>query len=531
MNEIYVSQLLYKSSYNTCMHTIMLSTTQMRHCESAFLATGIAADAMLRHAGQTLARQLHDTIAAQQSIVVCAGPGNNGADGLVMAEVLHQCGHRVSVWYWRKPDMWLAALEAQGIPCHPGFAAYDALPPLESGSIIIDALLGIGVNRSVVGDLAAAVQWINQRPPAAVCVAIDVPSGCDADTGAVHSVAVRADRTLSAGPCKQGLCFLPAMHYAGRIDVCDVGIPLIDGVQYARRLSATDIAALLPVRRSDAHKYQNGKVLLWAGSAQYPGAAVLAATAALRSGAGLVSLAVPTAIVPLVWQQPELTLTTIDADIVATLAAVSADALVMGPGLGRAVDTVTAVRQLCATAWFGQRPSVIDADALTILAQAADWYTHLPARQAVLTPHLGELRRLCGGQLPVGPAPAIASQLAQQWQQVLVMKGSSTVIADADGCVAVWPYPNSVLAVGGSGDVLTGIIATFLAQGLSPFAAACAGVGLHGLTAAVLRAEVGDSGVLASDIVAYLPRVMQRLRTGASLPMIDDTRGMLHANL
>ena len=215
MNKIHLPHVLYKSSYNTYMHTIMLSTAQMRQCESAYLATGISATAMLRQAGQALARQLHGAIAAQQSIIVCAGPGYNGADGLVMAEVLHQCGHRVTVWYWRKPDAWLNALHEQGIPCAPGFAAHALPPPAESGTIIVDALLGIGLNRPVAGDLAAAVQWINQRPPNVCCVAVDVPSGCDADTGAVHGVAVRADCTLSAGPCKQGLGFLPALLHAG----------------------------------------------------------------------------------------------------------------------------------------------------------------------------------------------------------------------------------------------------------------------------------------------------------------------------
>lgn len=479
------------------------------------MATGRTATDLIEVAGTAVAEWLAHRFSLSQSFVVCVGPGNNGADGLVCARHLHQSGYRVQLVTWRRPaDMWLAQIAT--IPHHevtPG-----TLPAIASllaeTDVIVDALLGIGANRPLIGDLAELVAAINQRPASTHCVALDIPSGCHADTGALLGVAVHADITLSTGPKKQGLCFAPAHTQAGRIHLLDIG--LIDPPSHlaqCHELTVSHAQGWVPERPANAYKGTFGTVCVWAGSAAYPGAAVLASSAALRSGAGIVSLATEAALVPLVWRQPELTLTLLDDNPLEKLSDARFRAYVVGPGLGRSDVLRARLAQWCDLLAPQPRPVVFDADALTVLSEMPAWPQRLSPGTAVLTPHLGELRRLCGGTIPDMPPVPLAQQLARQWQQVLVMKGSTTVIAHPDGQVFVWPHPNPVLATGGSGDVLAGIIGAMLAQGCAPFVAAALSVVIQGVAAAQLRSTLGVAGVLPSDMVALLPQMIQALRT------------------
>ncbi len=505
------------------MNTLLVSTAQMRQLEAATMAQAPTVDHLIEVAGTAVAQWIHTRYPLGLTVVICVGPGNNGADGLVVAAKLLQYGYRVTLVTWRRgADAWLArvapiprlAVTAETLP-----AIRDAVA---SADIIVDALLGIGGTRPLSGDIVAVVHAINQRLPSTTCIALDIPSGCHADTGALLGAAVQADFTLSTGPQKQGLCFEPAHTYAGRIHRLDIGLALPPAdAPLCHELTISQAQTWLPERPASAYKGTFGTVCVWAGSAQYPGAAVLCTTAALRSGAGIVSLATAEALVPLVWRQPELTLTLLDDDALARLSDMRFRAYVVGPGLGR-TDLVRArFAQWCEMLTLHPRPVVCDADALTLLSEMPDWSRRLPPGMAVLTPHLGELRRLCGGTIPDLPPVQLAQQLARQWQHVLVMKGSTTVIAHPDGHVLVWPHPNPVLATGGSGDVLAGIIGAMLAQGCSPFIAAALSVAIQGVVAAQLRRTVGVAGVLPSDGVALLPSVIHALRT-QSVPALEE---------
>jgi len=497
------------------MNTLIVSTAQMRQLEAITLAESPPDYDLIEVAGTAISQWIHAHYPSATTVVVCVGPGNNGADGLVVADLLYKFGYRVHLVMWQRTADARSARVVDIPSLHVDSTTLSTIRDwLAHADLIVDALLGIGVNRSFSGDIVAVVTAINQRRPATLCIALDIPSGCHADTGACLGAAVHADLTLSTGPKKHGLCFEPAHTLAGRVHVLDIGLlPPPADLPACRELTLAQASAWLPARPESAYKGTFGTVCVWAGSAQYPGAAVFATTAALRSGAGIVSLATESALVPLVWRQPELTLTLLDETPIAQLSDARFRAFVVGPGLGRTPLLRERFVQWCAVLRQQPRPVVCDADALTLLSEMPDWPQQLPPGMAVLTPHLGELRRLCGGTIPDIPPVLLAQQLAQQWQQVLIMKGSTTVIAHPDGQVLVWPHPNPVLATGGSGDVLAGIIGAMLAQGCAPFVAAALSVAVQGLAAAQLRRTVGVAGVLPSDIIALLPQVIQTLRT------------------
>lgn len=487
----------------------IITTQHMRHLEHQYLAQASHADVLIRRAAAALVQWLSERWPNPARVLLCVGPGNNGADGLAMVPHLIAHGWQVDLVIWRRAhDVWVTtAIEA-------GASLVD-VASLKSAvvgcDVIIDGLLGIGVNRPLQGEIVDFIAAINQRPSHVICVAIDVPSGIDADTGAIWGICVHADFTLSTGPIKSGLLWLPALQHAGEIHVLDIGLDVRN--VNAHLLTADVARTLLPVRPLESYKGTYGTLCVWAGSANYPGAAVLTSTAAARSGAGIVSLATTRANIPLVWQTPELTLTLLDDSPLTALADTRFDAYVIGPGLGRSVETEALLTTFLNRLHLAHRTCVIDADALTLLSRHQHWYRQLPPNHAVLTPHLGELTRLCGDALPDLPPLQRARDCAARWQQTLVMKGSTTVIAAPDGRAFVWPHPNPVLATAGSGDVLAGIIGAMLAQGCDPFAAAAIGVYLQGAIAADFAQSHGLAGVLASDIVAAIPQAQHKLRS------------------
>ncbi|NBU65000.1 MAG: NAD(P)H-hydrate dehydratase, partial [Chloroflexia bacterium] len=270
-----------------------------------------------------------------------------------------------------------------------------------------------------------------------------------------------------------------------------------------------------PARPRDSYKGTYGTLSVWAGSAQFPGAAYLASAAAARVGAGIVSLATTSTLAPLLWRLPESTLTLLTGDVTHDRSAITSErfnALLIGPGLGRSDVIADVLWAVLAPDAIGDRPAVLDADALALLGRNPHWYTLLVPRRYVLTPHFGELRHLCGGTLPDIPAYQVAVQCASMWQQVVVMKGSTTMIAHPDGRLFVWPHPNPALATAGSGDVLAGIIAGLLTQGVSPWAAAGVGVYIQGFVAQTLRTQHGDAGTLASDALPLIPHALKSLQ-------------------
>lgn len=408
---------------------------------------------------------------------------------------------------------WLLAATTAGVHIITNWDAEWLAHACACHTIIVDGLLGLGTNRPLSGDVLTIVQSINQRPPDVVCVAIDLPSGCLADSGVLLGTVVRADLTIATGPRKIALSQLPAMDAAGEVVAVDIGVAT-DLLPF-HELTTAWAQAQRPARPRDSYKGTYGTLCVWAGSAQFPGAAYLACAAAVRVGAGIVSLATTSALAPLLWHLPESTLTLLAGDVTHDCAALT-DArftsLLIGPGLGRSEAVAELLWAVLAPTHIGQRTAVLDADALALLGRDPRWYTRLAPFRYVLTPHLGELRRLCGGELPELLPHQIAIQCAQTWQQIVVMKGSTTLIAHPDGRLLVWPHPNPALATAGSGDVLAGIIAGFLTQGLSPWAAAGVGVYIQGYVAQILRSQQGDAGTLASDALPLIPQALKSLQ-------------------
>jgi NAD(P)H-hydrate epimerase len=328
---------------------------------------------------------------------------------------------------------------------------------------------------------------------------------------------------VALGVSKAGLHTLAGADYAGTVEVVDIGLPAeAVGALPVELLNPRWVRERLPARPSGANKGSFGRVLVVAGSGRYPGAARLASLAALRTGAGLVTLACPAGAEQLIAPNAsEVTYLPLAerAGFVSPKAAVavaaalpSYDALLLGPGLGQGPAQESFVRQLLVSLEENAPPVLIDADGLNNLAKLPRWWERLRARCA-LTPHPGEFARLT--RRAIGDIQsnrlAAARAAAGEWHQTLVLKGAYTVVA-GDGVAAVNPYANPALASAGTGDVLAGVIAGLLAQGLSLFDAASCGAYVHAAAAEGLRAETGDSGLLAGDLLSELPRTIRELR-------------------
>jgi NAD(P)H-hydrate epimerase len=460
----------------------------------------------------------------QGDVIVLAGRGNNGGDGWVAARDLHEAGRDVIVLSFAEPG------SLQG---SAGDAARDAIAAgvrwrqaddvpgsadLTDAAAIVDALLGTGS----VGPLRPPmVAWVEAANCAgAYIVSVDLPSGVDTDTGVVAGVAVRADCTVTFTSLKRGLVLHPGAGFAGDIVIADIGIsaqtPEASGATEV--WSADEYACLLPRPRPDAHKNDRGRVLVIAGSAVYPGAAVLAARGAQRAGAGYVTLAVPEAVVSIaqghllsipVVGLPQgrghaLSSTALDK---ALQLARDYDAVVLGPGLTLADGAVVCARGLVAKL---EVPLVLDADGLNALVDARGILEQRKA-PTVLTPHPGELARLLGtnAQAVQRDRLAASGELARA-QTAVVLKGAGTVVSGAQRQV-VNVSGTPALATAGSGDVLSGIIGTYLAQGLSPLEAGALGAYVHGRAGEAAASALTPVCVTADDLPDYLPVVMAEM--------------------
>lgn len=497
----------------------VVSVAQMRALEAVAFASGSSEAALQARAAQAVAEEVVRLLGPDDRVAIMVGHGNNGRDGALAAEwLLH---HRVPVELMLAPRHTvtrdeLARLRALGASIVAGAWTTH----LRQARIAIDAIAGIGTRGPLREPLAFMVPLLNvaraDRGGALTVVSVDVPSGIDSDTGEIPGEAVWADVTVTLGAVKQGLLRFPAAERVGRLIPREIGIPSSALAEVSLNcLVDDDLARLVPVRRADGHKYAFGRVLAIAGSDHYPGAAVLCSTAAARVGAGLVTLAATRDVrLTVAAHTPEITYTPTDvrpADGPPALAALesalgSRSVLLIGPGLGRGEATTDFVHALLDRR-DRTRPIVIDADGLFALAGLPDW-PGLTDANTVLTPHSGELERLVGQSLdPATPLWEHARRLAREWGCVLIAKGPLTCIAGPDGRVDIWPRPNAALATGGTGDVLAGVIAGLLAQGLSPMDAARLGVGLHGRAAERVVAG-GARTLLASDLLGELPRAL-----------------------
>lgn len=488
---------------------------------------GVTVNTLMENAGRAVASAVVNVLGGtygRRAVVVC-GKGNNGGDGLVAARHLQRRGLAVTVLLVEAP----AAYRGAALASFDRFAALGGRwRPLTGASlrreldrahVVVDAIFGTGFRGSPQGAAAHAIAAMGQA--AVPVVAVDIPSGVEGETGAVRDAAVAADVTVTFGALKPGLVFHPGAALAGHVEVADIGFP-DDLIRSDLSLvEASDVRALLPRRRPDGHKRASGVVLVVAGSGSMTGAAVLSAAAAYRAGAGLVSLAVPEGILPVVEGAiteatfvplPETDTGGVTAEGWAVLEERlgGVDAVAVGPGLGTHPSTVDLVHRLVAES---PAPLVIDADALNAFAGRGH---ELADRRsaAVLTPHPGEFGRLTGlsSQEVLEDRVGHARKAASEFRCPVLLKGSRTVVAEPDGRTRVNPTGGAFLATGGTGDVLTGTVAALVAQGLSVADAAVAGAWVHGV-AGSLAAEAGGYGTVASDVLAELPAAI--LRTGA----------------
>ncbi len=454
-----------------------------------------------------------------ERVVLVGGPGQNGGDAWVLARHLHRIGHApTAVLVVPQGDVGQLAGDAR--------INWDVLAPLgvctrvlapeqvaelgealRAASLIVDGVFGTGLTREVT-TWAGVIHAMNDA--AAPKVALDLPSGVDADTGAVLGAAVRAVTTITFGAHKRGLVQRPGQTHAGRVWVADIGVPVgrsaVDAV-----LERSDLRALIPARASDAHKGSAGHVAVVGGDQGKTGAAFLAGLGALRGGAGLVTLVAPESGRAVLEQKAVEMMTAAlpgaeDPEAMRRLLA-EKRALVVGPGFGFSPAARALVTQVLPTLAV---PAVLDADALTLLAEAPGGLTGLrtAAGPRVLTPHPGEASRLLGTDTRDVQAGRYAAvrELAERSGQVVVLKGEGSLVAGAGHGLRVCPHGTPAMGTGGTGDVLAGLIGALLAAGIPPLDAASAGVLLHALAGE--RAAPGDRGLLASELAHAIPRVL-----------------------
>ncbi|TAN05375.1 MAG: NAD(P)H-hydrate dehydratase [Rhodanobacteraceae bacterium] len=473
--------------------TALYTTAQVRALDRAAIAGGIPGIELMERAARAALDVLRRRWSQARTLCVLCGPGNNGGDGFLLAALARAAGLQAQVIATTPMSSGDAGLARERFLREGG--ALASLQDLPDADVYVDALFGSGLNRAPAGDAACLIQALNgQTRPV---LAIDVPSGLDSDTGLAFDPCVRATATVCFVGWKRGLFTARGADQCGERTLSTLDIPT--DVYAGENPDAVLLTPqALPPRPRDSHKGRYGHVLAIGGDLGAGGAIQMCGEAAARIGAGLVSIATREANVgPILTARPELMPhgVHVPRNLEALLA--RADVLAIGPGLGR--DEWG--RGLWQAALDADRPTVLDADGLNLLA---DQPRELPAI-SVLTPHPGEAARLLATEIAAIQADrfAAARALAQKYRAVAVLKGAGSLIADAQGRVAVCPWGNPGMASGGMGDVLTGVIAGLLAQGLPAWDAACLGVGLHA-RAGDLAARAGERGLLATDLFPYL---------------------------
>ncbi len=494
-----------------------LSAEESRALDGRTIAAGTPGLALMKRAAAAVAREVARTLAARRErgarVVVLAGPGNNGGDGFEAARLL------------------LASRVAPGVETlllgDPGRLGGDAkatfhrlekaggavrgvegeadLVPLRAATLVVDALFGTGLSRPVDPGGLAASALASASGSGAFVVAVDVPSGLSGDRDDLPGPYLRADVTVTFGAPKRCHVFAPAAGVCGRIVVADIGLlpPEAPAAGEVEAVVARDVAPLFPPRTATAHKGSYGHLLVAGGSEGMAGAPALAARAALRAGAGLVTVSADAAVRSLVHAlSPETMTESADTDGSAF------GALAVGPGMGRSAEARERLARLAAL----PVPAVFDADALNLAGEAR----FFAARRAptVLTPHPGEAGRLLGIDAAAVNADRVgaARRIASLANAVVVLKGFRSVVADPTGRTGLVLAGNAGMATGGMGDVLTGICGAFLARGFGAWDAAAGAAWLHGAAGDLAAESVGEESLVASDAVAFLPGAFGLLR-------------------
>ncbi|MEI6789336.1 MAG: NAD(P)H-hydrate dehydratase [bacterium] len=505
-----------------------ITSAQMRELDKIASAEfAIPGFDLMRRAGQGVAATVEYLADKARGgdvfIQIIAGRGNNGGDAFAAALFLHEDDFEVEVLLAGSASdirgdalRHLGKMRAAGIPLIelPTKESWDdALRDTGSGEIIVDGVLGIGVNGPPRGPIAGAIHYINKVGEDNLVISIDVPSGLDADTGEAPGEAVRADITVTIGMPKVGLLTQKAIPYVGSLDIIGIGIPIELTAHYAsprHLISGWDVRRHLPKRPRAAHKGEFGHALIIGGATGYAGAPAMAAMAALHCGTGLVSALVPRTTYPIV-ASAALEVMTYPGDETETGSLKASvwdiwksrindfSAIVVGPGMTRHPDTAAWVRNLLTDC---RRPLLLDADALNVLEGHPESLAGASC-PVIITPHPGELARLLGCSIETiqQDREAAALKAASLTRSIVVLKGAGTIVAQEGKPIHINMTGNPGMASGGMGDALTGIMGGFLAQGMDPFEAACAAVFIHGRSGDNAMWRRSQATLTATDLI------------------------------
>ncbi len=512
----------------------LVTASEMRSLDQRTIQEAkVRGTVLMERAGIGVVHHLLDSygpVKGKEVIIVC-GKGNNGGDGLVVARHLKNKGARLSLIFLSSPKelshdaaiMFQRLRKLKGIPraiIQPTFSTLQAIG--KKANLIIDAMLGTGLSSPIREPYESAIKAMNESP--AYTVAVDIPSGLDSQTGHVLGQAVKADLTVTFGYPKVGLYVGNAIDHVGQVRLVDIGIPprYIEDLRPTTQLMTREgVAGTLPERSASSHKGTFGHAGLIAGSPGKTGAPAMASLGALRVGTGLVTIATPQSVSPILEAKlleamtapmPETPSHELSIEALAPLVSFSQNkrALAIGPGLGTSEETGTLLRRLLPQI---NVPCVLDADALTLMASSPEILTSM-TYPPILTPHPGEMARLLGSSTPQAVNQdriGVAKSFAQEHGVIMVLKGARTVIAEPGGQVAICPTGNPGMASAGMGDVLTGIISGLLAQGLTGWEAATSGVYIHGLAGDQAAESIGQPGLLARDVLQAIPQTLTLL--------------------
>ena len=506
----------------------IVTAARMRAAEESAMRAGISEAQLVQNAGAAAAQVIAEAASrggpTARDLALC-GPGNNGADGMVVARELSERGYSVAAYTVRRAEPLPARPLVIRHEDDPDFTALRRM--LGDATLIVDALLGTGRSRPIEGDVAALFDLVRAVAPRRAVVALDLPSGVDADTGGADPHAIPATITVTFGFLKRGLLTGEGAELAGQVVPVSIGLPDAAAADVSLwSVGEEDARARIPARSRHANKYSAGAVLVVGGSRRFTGAPQLATLGAARGGAGLVTLATGASAHPILAAHLlEPTFLVLPDDEQGVLqpekaaeeirgAASRYKALLIGPGLAQADATVRLIETLlCDRGLPPGLPVVVDAEGLNSLAKIADWPSRV-RHPLVLTPHAGEMGRLCGVKSSEIESRRfdIAPEKARAWNAVVVLKGNPTVTAGPDGTAAVNTTGGPNLATGGTGDVLGGVIASLIAQGASRLDAAIAGVYAHGRAGDLLAERDGDRGTLAGDLLPELPRAIKAIK-------------------
>lgn len=518
------------------MNDVLVTGAQMARIDLRAIDGGVPGTDLMERAGRGVYEVTRDLIGGLRgrTVSVLCGRGNNGGDGFVAARLAHLDGAKVRCFLVGLIDevagdarhhLDRLTLLLNVVDASDSGLIGRVKGALADSDVAVDALLGTGLTGAARPPIGDVIELLASAE--CVKVAVDVPSGLDADTGRHDGPVASADATATFAAPKLGQLFYPGRELCGRLHLVDIGIP--DAAVEAEAVTTSLIGlagaqGLLPERAPDAHKGDCGRVAVVAGSVGMTGAASLTAMAALRSGAGLVTLGVPESLndilevkltevmtrpLPEVRSRRCLSLRA-RGELQALFG--TAGSVAIGPGLGTYRETSELVRRLLSDL---ECPAVLDADGLNAFVGHTDLLRDASV-PLVLTPHPGEFSRLTGlSQQRIGEDPiGVATEFAVDLGLTVVLKGAPTVVASADGRTFVNSSGNAGMATGGTGDVLTGLLAGLLAQGLDPVRAACAAVYLHGLAGDLASEWIGEAGLLAGEVLAHVPEADLMVRSG-----------------